>query len=104
MNAYKYTPRLNFEFVHCALRGWPGVPQLVSSAYPLRVVVKKQGIGETCVGAETDHGRCSLETSWGTDPIGNIWRPTAAEVNTLLQLCTQRYRCDIRKAVMNPVG
>merc|ERR1719223_944194 len=70
---------------------------MAAGEYPLRVIVKNQRFGVECVGDRTGKSECNLQTSWGR-PRDNHWRPTAMEVNELLQLCTFKYRCEIQKA------
>jgi len=105
MNPFKYTPLLNFQFVECGLLGWPGFSSFVGGDYPLRLVIKNPTQGQPCTGFETGHAWCNLETSWGAHPEVNNWRPTAMEVNALVQLCKHKYQCDIEKAILaSPEG
>lgn len=102
INAYNYTEALNYQFVECALLGWPGFDQFISSFYPLRVVLKNAHHGDHCEGGDTGHAWCNLETSWGLDPEHNSWRNTVKEMTALYQLCAFKYRCDIRKVLPEP--
>jgi len=99
INAYNYTEALNYQFVECALLGWPGFDKFISSFYPLRVVLKNNHHGARCEGGDTGHAWCNLETSWGLDPEHNSWRNTVKEMTALYQLCAFKYRCDIRKVL-----
>ncbi|CAK0868773.1 unnamed protein product [Prorocentrum cordatum] len=97
-----WTEALNFQFVQCALRGWPGTDSLTPGEWTIRVVLKNGEHGDFCEGAEAAHARCSLRTSWGTDPENVVWRSTMREVNTLIQLCRKRYWCEVRKLDIEP--
>lgn len=92
-----WSPELNSKFTECALLGWPGLPYLEAGKWPLRVIVKNEHFGHECFGDRAGKGECNLATSWGR-PQENFWRPTAMEVNELVQLCTFKYRCEIQKA------
>merc|ERR1719245_302962 len=98
VRAEDYTEPLNYQFAECALLGWPGFDGFAMGMYPLRVILKNNWHGTTCEGVETGHAWCNLITSWGLKPESNNWRNTAKEINELIQLCTYKYRCDIRKA------
>lgn len=97
-----WTEALNYQFVQCALRGWPGTDSLSVGEWPIRVVLKNNQHGDTCAGMEAAHARCNLETSWGFDPENVVWRSTMREVNTLIQLCKKTYECEVRKLKLEP--
>jgi hypothetical protein len=46
VNPFAYTPLLNYQFVECALRGWPGVGSFKAAEYPVRVVLKNNHSGK----------------------------------------------------------
>merc|ERR1719510_1335108 len=87
MNGNDYTERLNYEFVECALLGWPGFSGFQISRYPVRVVLKNRRHGKRCLSNESEMAYCNLETSWGPNPRLNNWRFSVKEIAELYQLC-----------------
>lgn len=102
MSMDSWTEQLNYEFVQCALRGWPGTPSLATGEWTIRVVLKNSEHGHDCNRSEAAHAPCNLRTSWGTDPENGVWRSTTREVNTLIELCNQKYHCEVRKMQLEP--
>jgi len=94
---YGYAEEMHYQFVECALLGWPNVTGLSTGEFPLRVVVKNRQHGSPCRRHTASYAPCSLETSWGPNPGGGIWRSSAKELNELRHLCTTKYRCDIEQ-------
>merc|ERR1719188_10194 len=99
-----WTEALNFRFVQCALRGWPGVQSLTAGEWQVRVILKNAESGVDCSPEEAAHAKCNLRTSWGHDPGNNVWRSTTREINTLIKFCRWKYHCEVRKVLIEPDG